>query len=341
MLNGKVILITGGSGGFGHQFIETTLRDYPGVKKIIIFSRDEMKQLEMQRQYPYHQYPQLRFFIGNVRDKERLIRAFNGVDIVIHAATINTLESTEYNPEECIKTNIHGSQNVIDAALLCGVHHVIALSSDKACNPISLYGSTQLVSDRLFVAANNMKGGKDIRFSVVRYGNVFGARGSVVNYFIERRDIGAKELPITDIRMTRFVISNPEVINMVYYAIENSLGGEIFVPKTPSYRISDMATAIGPNMKQVEVGIRSGEKIHEDLISQGEAPATLDCGSFYTIIPAVTFTSVRRENYVERHNGKPVEPDFFYRSDTNQEFETVESLRNKIKKYVNHNFTVR
>ena len=237
-IDNKTILITGGSGAFGRKFIDITLRDYPGVKKIIVYSRDEMKHLEMKRLYPEKQYPQLRFFVGDVRDKERLMRACENVDILIHAASMMTLEASEYNPDETIKTNIIGSQNVIDCAIKSGIRNVIALSADKACSPASLYGATQLVSDKLFVAANNIVGKKDIHFSVIRYGNVMGSKGSVFLYFMERAKIGGKELPVTDKRMTRFLISNQQVVDMVYYVIDKQLGGEIFVPKMPSYRIT-------------------------------------------------------------------------------------------------------
>ena len=245
MLNGKVVLITGGTGSFGKKFVETILRDYPQVKKIIIYSRDELKQFELKQKYPEKQYPQIRFFIGDVRDLERMTRACEGVDVIIHAAAIKQVDTAEYNPEECIKTNVHGAQNVIKAALACGVKDVVALSTDKACAPINLYGATKLTSDKLFTAANNIKGSKDIRFSVVRYGNVMGSRGSVIPFFINKRDNGATELPITDMRMTRFNISLEAGVAMVMYAIGHHLGGEIFIPKIPSYRIQDVATAIG------------------------------------------------------------------------------------------------
>ena len=246
MLNNKSVLITGGTGSFGKKFVETILRDYPQVKKIIIYSRDELKQFELKQKYPGHKYPQLRFFIGDVRDLERLTRACEGVDVIIHAAAIKQVDTAEYNPEECIKTNVHGAQNVIKAALATGVQHVVALSTDKACAPINLYGATKLTSDKLFTAANNISGSKDIRFSVVRYGNVMGSRGSVIPFFINKRDNGAKELPITDMRMTRFNISLEAGVALVMYAIGHHLGGEIFIPKIPSYHIQDVATAIAP-----------------------------------------------------------------------------------------------
>ena len=338
-IDNKVILITGGSGSFGRKFIDITLRDYPGVKKIIVYSRDEMKHLEMMRLYPEKQYPQLRFFVGDVRDKDRLMRACEDVDILIHAASLMSLEASEYNPDETIKTNIVGSQNVIDCSLKCGIRNVIALSSDKACSPASLYGASQLVSDKLFVAANNIVGKKDIHFSVIRYGNVMGSKGSVFQYFMERSNLGGRELPITDKRMTRFLISNQQVVNLVYYVIEKQLGGEIFVPKMPSYRLTDLATAIAPKMEQKEVGKRLGEKLTEDIISESDAENTLETTDFYVTIPAISFIKGRtKEDFIEHFKGKPVADGFKYSSDTNTMFETVETLREKIRRYIDYNF---
>lgn len=239
MLNNKSVLITGGTGSFGKKFVETILSDYPQVKKIIIYSRDELKQFELKQKYPENKYPQMRYFIGDVRDLERLTRACEGVDVIIHAAAIKQVDTAEYNPEECIKTNVHGAQNVIKAALAVGVHHVVALSTDKACAPINLYGATKLTSDKLFTAANNISGSKDIKFSVVRYGNVMGSRGSVIPFFINKRDNGAKELPITDMRMTRFNISLEAGVALVMYAIGHHLGGEIF-----GMKISDRKSVV-------------------------------------------------------------------------------------------------
>lgn len=338
-LDGKSILITGGSGSFGRKFIETTLRDYPGVKKLIVYSRDEMKHLEMMRLYPEKQFPQLRFFVGNVRDKERLMRACEDVDILIHAASMMTLEASEYNPDEVIKTNIIGAQNVIDCAVKNGIKNVIALSSDKACSPASLYGASQLVSDKLFVAANNIIGKKEIHFSIIRYGNVMGTKGSVINYFIERSKLGGRELPITDKRMTRFLISNQQVVDMVYYVIEKQLGGEIFVPKMSSYRITDLATAIAPSMQQKEIGKRAGEKLYDDIIADNDAEYTLESRDFYVIIPFVSYSKLRtKEDYLEYYNALPVEDDFRYRSNENSQFESIDSLRDKIRKYIDYNF---
>lgn len=333
------ILITGGSGAFGRKFIDITLRDYPGVKKIIVYSRDEMKHLEMMRLYPERQFPQLRFFVGDVRDKERLMRACEGVDILIHAASLMTLEASEYNPDETIKTNITGSQNVIECAIKCNIRNVIALSADKACSPASLYGASQLVSDKLFVAANNIVGKKDIHFSVIRYGNVMGSKGSVFLYFMERAKIGGKELPITDKRMTRFLISNQQVVNLVHYVIDKQLGGEIFVPKMPSYRITDLATAIAPHMEQIEIGKRPGEKLYDDIIAESEADNTLEAKDFYVIIPFMSYTRTKsRLDYEEYFKAKPVPEGFHYSSNTNTMFETVETLREKIRRYIDYNF---
>ena len=338
-IDNKTILITGGSGSFGRKFIDITFRDYPGVKKVIVYSRDEMKHLEMMRLYPKQQYPQLRFFVGDVRDKERLMRACEGVDVLIHAASIMTLEASEYNPDETIKTNITGAQNVIDCAIKCGIRNIIALSSDKACSPASLYGASQLVSDKLFVAANNITGGKDIHFSVIRYGNVMGSKGSVFLYFMERAKIGGRELPITDKRMTRFLISNQQVVDMAYYVIEKQLGGEIFVPKMPSYRITDLAEAIAPKMEIKEIGKRPGEKLSDDIISESDAEYTLEGRDYYVIIPFMSYSKNRtREEYMEYYKADSVSDNFHYNSNTNPVFETVETLREKIRRYIDYNF---
>ena len=338
-IDNKTILITGGSGSFGRKFIDITLRDYPGVKKIIVYSRDEMKHLEMMRLFPEKQFPQLRFFVGDVRDKDRLLRACEGVDVLIHAASLMTLEASEYNPDETIKTNISGAQNVIDCALKCGIRNVIALSSDKACSPASLYGASQLVSDKLFVAANNITGGKDIHFSVIRYGNVMGSKGSVFRFFMERAKIGGKELPVTDKRMTRFLISNQQVVDMVYYVIEKQLGGEIFVPKMPSYRITDLAAAIAPKMEIKEVGKRPGEKLYDDIIAESDAENTLESRDFFVVIPFMSYNKKRSiEEYQEYFRATTVPEGFRYSSNTNTMFETIETLREKIRRYIDYNF---
>ena len=340
MLNDQSVLITGGTGSFGKKFVETILGRYPSVRRIVVYSRDELKQFELKQKYPHDRYPQLRFFIGDVRDGERLKRACEGIDVILHAAAIKQVDTAEYNPEECIKTNVHGAQNVINAALQTGVKHVVALSTDKACAPINLYGATKLTSDKLFTAANNISGSKDVRFSVVRYGNVMGSRGSVIPFFIGKRDSGAKELPITDMRMTRFNISLQAGVDLVMYAIGHHLGGEIFVPKIPSYHITDVATAIAPTLPQVEVGIRPGEKLHEEMITVTDALNTIDLGQYYAILPAVSFKH-SREDYLQHHQAIPVPEGFHYSSDQNEEWETVETLRAKIKQYVDPNFEVK
>lgn len=340
MLNNKSVLITGGTGSFGKKFVETILRDYPEVRRIVIYSRDELKQFELKQKYPESQYPQLRFFIGDVRDGERLKRACEGVDVIIHAAAIKQVDTAEYNPEECIKTNINGAQNVINAALQTTVQHVVALSTDKACAPINLYGATKLTSDKLFVSANNIKGARNLRFSVVRYGNVMGSRGSVIPFFINKRNSGVQELPITDMRMTRFNISLQAGVDLVMFAIKNHLGGEIFIPKIPSYNIVDVAKAIAPNLPLVEIGIRPGEKLHEEMITETDALNTIDLGRYYAILPSVAFNHTREE-YIKHHNATSVPFGFHYSSDTNTEWESVDSMRENIKKYVDPNFEVK
>ncbi|EGQ7933982.1 UDP-N-acetylglucosamine 4,6-dehydratase (inverting) [Vibrio vulnificus] len=337
MLNNKTVLITGGTGSFGKQFIKTILTRYPDVKKIIIFSRDELKQFELKQQYPHAQYPQLRFFIGDVRDRNRMVQACEGVDVIIHAAAIKQVDTAEYNPTECIRTNIDGAENVINAALQCGVMDVVALSTDKACAPINLYGATKLASDKLFTAANNIKGSKDIRFSVVRYGNVMGSRGSVIPFFLKKRAEGV--LPITHEEMTRFNISLQDGVNMVMYALENHLGGEIFVPKIPSYKILDIAEAIAPECKTKVVGIRPGEKLHEEMITDTDSLNTIDLGKYYAILPSVSFTYTEQE-YLDYHKAEKVPFGFKYNSGTNTEWESIESLRELIKEHVDPNFTV-
>lgn len=339
MLNGKTVLITGGSGSFGNKFVEVILRDYPGVKKIIIYSRGELKQFNMRQRWPEKDYPQLRYFIGDVRDKDRLIRACEGVDVIIHAAAMKQVDTAEYNPDECIKTNVNGAQNVIAAALACGVKDVVALSTDKACAPINLYGATKLTSDKLFIAANNIKGSRNLRFSVVRYGNVMGSRGSVIPFFMKKRDEGAAQIPITDFRMTRFNISLEEGVALVMYALGHHLGGEIFIPKIPSYHIRDVATAVAPGIPQVEVGIRPGEKLHEEMITVTDALDTIDLGPYYAILPSVSFCWTK-DDYMKHHDAKPVPFGFHYSSDSNESWETVESLREKIRKYVDPVFEI-
>lgn len=335
MLNNKSVLITGGTGSFGKKFVETIFRDYPLVKRVVVYSRDEVKQYELKQKYPASEYPQLRFFIGDIRDGARFKRACEGIDVIIHAAAIKQVDTAEYNPEECIKTNIVGAENVIDAALSCGVKIVVALSTDKACAPINLYGATKLVSDKLITAANNIKGSRDIRFSAVRYGNVMGSRGSVIPFFMQKRDDGV--LPITHMEMTRFNISLEEGVAVVMYAIENAIGGEIFIPKIPSYKITDVAKAISPSCELKDVGIRPGEKLHEEMITETDSLSTIDIGKYYAILPSVSFSHTR-EDYIKHYNAKDVPFGFKYNSGTNDDWETVESIQEKIRTYVDPNF---
>ncbi|MFB9213685.1 UDP-N-acetylglucosamine 4,6-dehydratase (inverting) [Vibrio sinaloensis] len=337
MLNKKSVLITGGTGSFGKQFIKTILRDYPEVKRIVVYSRDELKQSELKQQYPMKEYRQLRFFIGDVRDRQRLIQACEGIDVIIHAAAIKQVDTAEYNPTECIRTNVDGAENVINAALECGVKDVVALSTDKACAPINLYGATKLASDKLFTAANNIKGSKDIRFSVVRYGNVMGSRGSVIPFFLKKREEGI--LPITHEEMTRFNISLQDGVNMVMYALKHHLGGEIFVPKIPSYKILDVANAVAPECDTKVVGIRPGEKLHEEMITDTDSLNTIDLGKYYAILPSVSFTYTEEE-YLVHHNAEKVPFGFKYNSGTNTEWESIDDLRNLIREHVDPNFEV-
>jgi UDP-N-acetylglucosamine 4,6-dehydratase (inverting) len=338
MLNNKTVLITGGTGSFGKKFIETILHRYPDVKKIIIYSRDELKQSELRQKYPANEFKQLRFFIGDIRDRDRLIQACEGVNVIIHAAAIKQVDTAEYNPTECIRTNVDGAENVIHAALQCSVHDIVALSTDKACAPINLYGATKLASDKLFTAANNIRGSKDIRFSVVRYGNVMGSRGSVIPFFMEKRKEGV--LPITHEEMTRFNISLQDGVDMVMYAIENHLGGEIFIPKIPSYKILDIAKAIAPECETKIVGIRPGEKLHEEMITDTDSLNTIDLGHYYAILPSVSFTYSETE-YMTHHKAQKVPFGFKYNSGTNTEWETVEGLRELIKEHVSPGFSVK
>lgn len=335
MLNNKSVLITGGTGSFGKMFTKLILSRYPDIKRLVIFSRDEQKHYQMSMEYPEDKNPAIRYFIGDVRDESRLISAFEGIDVVIHAAAMKHVHIAEYNPMECVKTNVLGAENVINAAFKTGVKKVVALSTDKAAAPINLYGATKLTSDKLFIAANNIRGKRDLTFSVVRYGNVMGSNGSVMPFFLKKRSEGT--LPITDKRMTRFNISLQEGCEMVFNAIENSWGGEIFVPKIPSYKIVDVATAIAPKAKQVEVGIRPGEKLHEEMITSSDSFNTLDIGKYYVILPQQPNFKV--EDFKKHFDAKEVPVNFCYNSSTNDQWETVESLRGLIKEYVDPNFT--
>jgi UDP-N-acetylglucosamine 4,6-dehydratase len=324
------VLITGGTGSFGQAFVGTLLRRYPTIKRLVIFSRDELKQFEMNQKFSAQEYPCLRYFIGDVRDADRVRRAMEGIDVVIHAAALKQVPAAEYNPFECIKTNVLGAQNVIEACFDTGVKRVVALSTDKAAAPVNLYGATKLCSDKLFTAANNIKGGRDLRFSVVRYGNVMGSRGSVIPYFMERRKSGV--LPITDPNMTRFNISLQEGVDMVLWALDNALGGEIFVPKIPSYRITDVAKAIGPDCEFPVVGIRPGEKVHEEMITTSDAMNTVDIGKYFAILPSACEHSTNA--YAQKMGGKCVDPGFYYNSGTNPEFLTVEQIRSLIREHM-------
>ena len=336
MLNGKSILVTGGTGSFGKKFTETILTRYPEIERIVVFSRDELKQFEMSQEFPVDKYPQIRYFIGDVRDKERLQRAMEGVDIVIHAAALKQVPAAEYNPFECIKTNVMGAQNVIEACLSSQVKRVVALSTDKAAAPINLYGATKLCSDKLFVAANNMKGKRDLKLSVVRYGNVMGSRGSVIPFFLNKRSDGV--LPITDTAMTRFNISLEEGVALVLKALEIMWGGEIFVPKIPSYRITDVAEAIGPNCRQEIVGIRPGEKLHEEMITETDALNSVEFKDYFVILPSLQLWDV--EKFMREFGGKRCAPGFLYNSGTNTEWLGVEQLRNLICTHVDPSFEV-
>ncbi|HQS66657.1 MAG TPA: UDP-N-acetylglucosamine 4,6-dehydratase (inverting) [Sulfuricurvum sp.] len=327
MLNGKNILITGGTGSFGKQFVTTILKHYK-PNKIIIYSRDELKQYEMAQRF---NDPCMRYFIGDVRDLSRLKSAMNSVDYVVHAAALKHVPIAEYNPMECIKTNINGAQNVIEASLHCEVSHVIALSTDKAASPINLYGATKLASDKLFVAANNIRGGKDIRFSVVRYGNVLGSRGSVVPFFQKLIAEGATQLPITDERMTRFWITLQEGVDFVLKNFLRMHGGEIFIPKIPSMKVVDVATAIAPDMPHKNVGIRPGEKMHEVMCPRDDSHLTLEFHDHYVIKPSIQFTE--SADFTKNNCGEigvPVDYGFKYSSETNTQWLNAEELLQKI-----------
>jgi UDP-N-acetylglucosamine 4,6-dehydratase len=336
-LNGTSLLITGGTGSLGKALTEYILDKWPNVKRLVILSRDEQKQFQMAQDYPLSKYPQLRFFIGDVRDQERLVRAFEGIDYVIHAAAMKHVHIAEYNPNECVKTNVGGAENVIHAAIQTGVKHVVALSTDKACAPINLYGATKLTSDKLFIAANNIKGKQDIKFSVVRYGNVMGSNGSVIPFFLKKRKENGI-LPITVESMTRFNISLQGGVDMVLHALKTAWGGEVFIPKIPSYKITDIAKAIGPNCEHKIIGIRPGEKIHEEMITSSDSFFTYDLGKYYVIIPQTPNWKVT--DFINHFSATLVPEGFAYDSETNLEWETVDSLRELIVKHVDSTFTV-
>lgn len=333
-LNNKSLLITGGTGSFGKEFTKIILQKWPSIKRLVIYSRDEQKQFLMAQEFSEAKYPMMRYFIGDVRDHDRLKRAMHGIDYVIHAAAMKHVHIAEYNPDECIKTNIGGAENVIKASLETDVKKVVALSTDKACAPINLYGATKLTSDKLFIAANNIRGNKELDFSVVRYGNVMGSNGSVIPFFINKRKEG--KLPITDTSMTRFNISLADGVDMVLHALEHAWGGEIFVPKIPSYRITDVAKAIAPDCKQEVIGIRPGEKIHEEMITASDSFTTYDLGRYYTILPQVPAWELK--DFIEKFKAVKVPTGFHYTSGTNEEWLDVKQLRELMIEHVDPNF---
>ena len=335
MLNSKSILVTGGTGSFGKAFISTILERYPDLERVVVYSRDELKQSEMARIFPAEKYPQLRFFIGDVRDKERLETALYGIDTVVHAAALKQVPVCEYNPFEAIKTNVMGAENVIEASIAQGVKRVVALSTDKAAAPINLYGATKLASDKLFVAANLYKGARDIRLSVVRYGNVMGSRGSVIPFFMSERANGC--LPITDERMTRFNITLEEGVELVLYALQNMWGGEIFVPKIPSYRITDVAEAIAPSVKIKKVGIRPGEKLHEEMITATDSFSTLELEDKFVILPATPLWDIGE--FAKEFFARSCGEGFSYNSGTNDDWLMVDKIRELIKKHIDSDFS--
>ncbi len=334
MLNGRSILVTGGTGSFGKKFIATILERYPEVERIVVYSRDELKQYEMAQWLSPERYPQLRFFIGDVRDKDRLSRAMEGIDTVIHAAALKHVPVCEYNPFEAVKTNIIGAQNVIEAAIDRGVSRVVALSTDKAAAPINLYGATKLASDKMFVAANNFRGARDLRFSVVRYGNVMGSRGSVIPFFMDKRSSGV--LPITDPQMTRFNISLEDGVELVLHALANMWGGEIYVPKIPSYRITDVAEAVAPGCRTEIVGIRPGEKLHEEMITETDAIMTVEMADKFVILPSIPLWDV--DEFCRTFSATPCAQGFRYNSGSNTEWLGVEELRDLIREHVDPAF---
>lgn len=328
------LLLTGGTGSFGKAFIHATLCRFPDIKRIVIYSRDELKQWELRQLYPSDKYPQLRFFLGDVRDQHRLRRALDQIDVVVHAAALKQVPAAEYNPMEFVKTNVIGAENLIQACLDTSVRKVVALSTDKAAAPINLYGATKLCSDKLFVAANNIKGARDIRFSVVRYGNVMGSRGSVIPFFLNKAKTGI--LPITDSAMTRFNISLAEGVEMVNWALDHALGGEVFVPKIPSYRITDVAKAIGPSCKMLITGIRPGEKIHEEMITASDSFSTIDLGDYYAILPSDgRLHQLYKDSSID---SVEVPEGFAYNSGSNPDFLTVEQLQDLIRVHVDPDF---
>ena len=337
MVSLNSILVTGGTGSFGKEFIKKILSVNPNIERLVIFSRDELKQWELQNQFPMEKYPGIRYFIGDIRDKNRLKRALEGIDIVVHAAALKQVPIAEYNPMEFINTNVIGANNLIESCLDTNVKRVVALSTDKASAPINLYGATKLCSDKLFIAANNIKGKRNLRFSVVRYGNVMGSRGSVIPFFLNKSKSG--NLPITDIEMTRFNIVLKEGVELVINAIQKGLGGEIFIPKIPSYRITDVADAICPNCKKIIIGKRPGEKLHEEMISPSESTSTIDIGNSYVIVDGNQENKETFREYINEYGEKSLVPKgFSYDSSNNSKFLTVEEIRDLIKINIDKNF---
>lgn len=327
MLNQKSILVTGGTGSFGKRFVGTVLKQFPDIKRLVVYSRDELKQFEMAQEFPESRYKQIRYFIGDVRDKERLSYAVEGIDTVVHAAALKQVPAAEYNPLEAIKTNILGAQNLIEACIDKGVKQVVALSTDKAAAPINLYGATKLCSDKLFIAANLYRGNHDIKFSVVRYGNVMGSRGSVIPFFLKQKEKGF--LPITHPGMTRFNITLDEGVNMVLFALANMWGGEIFVPRIPSYRILDVAEAIAPGMEKRIVGIRPGEKIHEEMITETDAISTIEFEKHFVILPSFQ-PAWNIDEFRSHFKGSFCKEGFRYNSGENADYLSIEQLRTLI-----------
>lgn len=330
MFTGKSILVTGGTGSFGKSFVETVLRNCPGIKRLVVYSRDELKQFEMAQQFSDAEFQAIRYFLGDIRDKDRLKRALEGIDTVVHAAALKQVPACEYNPFEAVKTNILGAQNVIEASIEMGVKRVVALSTDKAAAPINLYGATKLCSDKLFVAANNFRGSRDLSFAVVRYGNVLGSRGSVIPHFLKMKPHGV--IPITDERMTRFSITLEHGVNMVVFALQNMWGGEIFIPKIPSYRITDVAEAIAPECRKDIIGVRPGEKLHEEMITNTDSYNTLEFDNYFVMLPVNINWNLNE--YIKHFGGRKCQEGFSYSSGTNTEWLTVEELRELIRQHV-------
>ena len=336
MLDQKSVLITGGTGTLGYALVKRILNKYPKVKRLVIFSRDEQKQFQMNQKFSDNKHKAIRYFIGDIRDYDRIKRALKGIDYVIHTAAMKHVPISEYNPMECVKTNVLGAENLINACLETEVKKVVALSTDKAAAPINLYGATKLCSDKLFIAANNIRGRESINFSVVRYGNVMGSNGSVIPYFLKKRKEGI--LPITDPNMTRFNISIDKGVDMVLYALENAWGGEIFIPKIPSYKISDVADAIAPNCTKEVVGIRPGEKIHEEMITTSDSYTTYDLGDYFTILPQKPIWDLKA--FIKKFKAKKVPKGMSYNSEQNSNWLNISMIRELIVKFVDPSFKI-